>query len=455
MADLKSIAVNKGSSFKSTKPTNNVPQTKTHELEKSKQNYQSNYNPVNNVKKYNGQPEKDNLGKQIKDVTKMAANPNSVPEERQEELAKEAFKVAAEKAATAYGGQLAGAAASVAAEKFNKTEMGEKTAKKTVKLFKTGRAFLIFGIVIIFASLIITISGPIILISKTVGGNFKINNKNVLSFIDGGKNLNEETDLDYNINDNDYDFSKTLFDGTEYCDLINCGEETGGSSSSEVASYISSETTYIVQAGDTLESIAAKFGVSVESLKAINNLADDYVLSEGAILKIPLATLPIDIAEGKSWQDYAGNRRFDMNGTAACYNMNGDKLSDTGCNHGGIDFNRLGIDTGTPVYSLAKGTVYEAVYGDSTYGFYVSIGYDTDGDGKYDYYSLYAHLSKISVSKGDAVNAGQKVGEVGSTGRSSGPHLHFEIRNDDYNRVDPAPILDKIEKGESVLSTAV
>ena len=60
----------------------------------------------------------------------------------------------------------------------------------------------------------------------------------------------------------------------------------------------------------------------------------------------------------------------------------------------------------------------------------------------------YRHLSKISVSEGDTVTRGQKLGEIGSTGSSTGPHCHWEIRRiSDNESVDPAPSL---KKGDSV-----
>lgn len=55
--------------------------------------------------------------------------------------------------------------------------------------------------------------------------------------------------------------------------------------------------------------------------------------------------------------------------------------------------------------------------------------------------TLYAHLSKRSVKKGKTVSAGQRIGKVGSTGNSTGPHLHFEVRNKKGQQVNPAKYL--------------
>jgi murein DD-endopeptidase MepM/ murein hydrolase activator NlpD len=80
---------------------------------------------------------------------------------------------------------------------------------------------------------------------------------------------------------------------------------------------------------------------------------------------------------------------------------------------------------GTPVVAATAGTVV-AVNGNAgaSYGNYVAIEHSGG------VYTLYAHLSSTSVSVGQSVTAGQTIGAVGSTGNSSGPHLHFEVRND-------------------------
>ena len=85
--------------------------------------------------------------------------------------------------------------------------------------------------------------------------------------------------------------------------------------------------------------------------------------------------------------------------------------------HNGVD---LANNQGTPIYAARSGKVTVATYG-GTYGNYVTINH---GDG---YSSLYAHMTHYVVHKGDTVKKGQLIGYMGSTGRSTGPHLHFSI----------------------------
>ena len=99
-------------------------------------------------------------------------------------------------------------------------------------------------------------------------------------------------------------------------------------------------------------------------------------------------------------------------------------------NHPGVD---LAATTGTPVSAARGGTVTHAGPG-GTYGNLVIVQHE-DG-----FETRYAHLSAVTVNKGDKVLAGQEVGKVGSTGYSKGPHLHFELRRDGKT-VDPAPLL--------------
>ena len=89
--------------------------------------------------------------------------------------------------------------------------------------------------------------------------------------------------------------------------------------------------------------------------------------------------------------------------------------------HNGLD---MACPTGTPIYSTAAGTVVTAGY-TSVYGNYVIIKH-TSG-----YKSLYGHMSQINVKYGQYVDQGTIIGKVGSTGQSTGPHLHFTIYKND------------------------
>ncbi|MET7759274.1 transglycosylase family protein [Streptomyces sp. NPDC005389] len=86
--------------------------------------------------------------------------------------------------------------------------------------------------------------------------------------------------------------------------------------------------------------------------------------------------------------------------------------------HTGVDFP---VPTGTSVKAVAGGRIVSAGWG-GAYGYQIVLRHD---DGRY---SQYAHLSALSVREGQRVTAGQRIGRSGSTGNSSGPHLHFEVR---------------------------
>ncbi len=96
-------------------------------------------------------------------------------------------------------------------------------------------------------------------------------------------------------------------------------------------------------------------------------------------------------------------------------------------NHWGID---LAGQTGDPVYAADAGVVVYAGWHDGGYGNMIMIDH---GD---NWQSLYAHLSSIWVSCGESVGRGQTIGAIGSTGRSSGAHLHFELMHGSY-KVNP------------------
>lgn len=95
--------------------------------------------------------------------------------------------------------------------------------------------------------------------------------------------------------------------------------------------------------------------------------------------------------------------------------------------HEGIDFS---APIGTEVYAAGDGIVLHTTRSNYGYGNIIKI------DHGYGYITYYAHLSKIKVRKGQKVKRGQTIGTVGSTGLSTGPHLHYEVRKN-KKRVNP------------------
>lgn len=112
------------------------------------------------------------------------------------------------------------------------------------------------------------------------------------------------------------------------------------------------------------------------------------------------------------------------------YGLRADPIQHTTINHPGFD---LAAPTGTQVTAAAAGTVTHAGPA-GTYGNLVTIRHENGFE------TRYAHLSAISVKVGDQLPAGAELGKVGTTGYSTGPHLHFEVRHDGAP-IDPAPLL--------------
>lgn len=106
--------------------------------------------------------------------------------------------------------------------------------------------------------------------------------------------------------------------------------------------------------------------------------------------------------------------------------------------HSGID---MAAPTGTPVYATADGAVSRADRS-RTYGLVIYLEHGADLQ------TRYAHLSKLLVADGQSVKKGDVIGYVGSTGRSTGPHLHYEVRVDGV-AVNPIPYMkDATQRAE-------
>ena len=100
--------------------------------------------------------------------------------------------------------------------------------------------------------------------------------------------------------------------------------------------------------------------------------------------------------------------------------------------HSGID---IAGNYGDDVYAIGDGAVFECGV-DEGYGNYIKIRHSDKG-----ITTLYGHLQSIGVNEGETVKRGDIIGTVGSTGRSSGPHLHLEVRDPQNHTLDPEPYI--------------
>jgi len=120
-------------------------------------------------------------------------------------------------------------------------------------------------------------------------------------------------------------------------------------------------------------------------------------------------------------------RNEDLTRMASGFGYRTDPFTKARKKHWGMDFT---APRGTPVYASGDGKVIQADNTASGYGRHIRI------DHGYGYVSLYAHLYKYNVRKGNKVKRGDLIGFVGSTGRSEAPHLHYEVFKDDQ-RINP------------------
>ncbi len=108
----------------------------------------------------------------------------------------------------------------------------------------------------------------------------------------------------------------------------------------------------------------------------------------------------------------------DLTRIASGYGMRIDPVYGTPKMHKGLDFT---APQGTPIYATGDGTISTAGYSEGGYGNHVIISHG------YGYETLYGHMVRIKVSNGQKVKRGEVIGWVGSTGKSTGPHCHYEV----------------------------
>ncbi|MBP3708894.1 MAG: M23 family metallopeptidase [Treponema sp.] len=172
----------------------------------------------------------------------------------------------------------------------------------------------------------------------------------------------------------------------------------------------------VKQNGETPETIAKKFDVSAEKCARVNSLEQTSVISAGITLFVPDAALDfvtLQEINGDLFRRPLRSRYW----LSSYYGWRKSPFSGARSFHTGID---MAAPQGTPIYAALAGRVTTAGYND-IYGNYVIITHHSG------YRTLYGHMSSILVVRGQSVDSNTQIGRVGSTGMSTGPHLHFTV----------------------------
>lgn len=190
---------------------------------------------------------------------------------------------------------------------------------------------------------------------------------------------------------------------------------------------------YVVKPGDTLWSLCLEHQAEVSDVSMINGISDPDSISPGDIILLP-RTMPQDGRAGRNAFIASISRESRLDLSSFIWPLQGAITSAFGQRWGRL---HCGIDIGAPVGKQVVATKSGRVtYG----GWYGNYGKTVILEHEGGVTTVHAHLSSVSVKKGEVVRQGQVIGRVGDTGSSSGPHLHFEIRT--HGRpVDPVNFL--------------
>lgn len=176
---------------------------------------------------------------------------------------------------------------------------------------------------------------------------------------------------------------------------------------------------HTVKKGDTVASIAKRYQVTPETVLSFNRLPNAKSVLFGQMLIIPGGKpVPVAPPQRRALANVPLSAPIINTGTKLLWPGSARRITQYFTwRHSGVD---IGLPFGTPIYAAEDGTVIEARWGGG-YGNMLLVRHDNG------LVTRYGHASKLLVSRGERVKRGQTIGLVGSTGRSTGPHIHFEV----------------------------
>jgi murein DD-endopeptidase MepM/ murein hydrolase activator NlpD len=229
--------------------------------------------------------------------------------------------------------------------------------------------------------------------------------------------------------------------GLLLCTLVALGCATGGAQKPLHSDHLPG-TWHVVEAGETVGSIAERAGIPLEDLLEINGLKRGEVLVPGrTVFILGKPTVQTAVAEPPPGSAVpaatpsAAKSNAPLRWPVAAPRLTSAFGTRWGKNHEGID---MAAPIGTPVFAAAAGDVIYAGDHVRGYGNMVVVKHSDN------LVTVYAHNSLLLVRTGDRVSVGQEIARVGDTGRSTAPHLHFEVRRGEVPQ-DPMPFLPALK----------
>ena len=200
---------------------------------------------------------------------------------------------------------------------------------------------------------------------------------------------------------------RTIFEADPLPDSIRASKQELQAELARLARIEEDELSYSVQAALTI--LSKRIKVQEKSYQELAGL----IRNKERILAATPAIQPVS--------------NKDLSRIASGFGLRIDPIYKTVKMHAGLDFT---APQGTPIYATADGSVKSAGYSNSGYGNHVIISHG------YGYETLYGHMVRIKARGGQRVKRGEIIGYVGSTGKSTGPHCHYEVRKNSQ-KLDP------------------
>jgi len=254
----------------------------------------------------------------------------------------------------------------------------------------------LFGLIM----LLVLLSSPLIETPKEIAQAREIDSYQLQYEQLNRKMQQIESVLD-NLQDRDNQIYRVIFEANPISDDVRKAGCGGVNRYADLEGFENSEL--VVSTTKRMEILSKQVVVQSKSLDEIQRMALDKEVLLSAIPSIQ----PIN--------------NEDLRRMASGYGWRTDPFTKTRRKHKGMDFS---APTGTPIYATSDGKVIRVDGRAPGYGKHIRI------DHGFGYVTLYAHLSKYNVRRGQEVKRGDVIGFVGNTGRSVAPHLHYEIRKD-------------------------